>query len=550
MDIMKDDRKTLAPANTDDIAIRPTIELRLEHETILQTLESFAEAVDLWIQNDEIVSADCERFLDFFLDFGDQNHHQKEEQVLFPQLAEHPNPAAGEFVAVLESEHDVGRTYAGRLQSALQSEDPLDSRAFRQVIDNARLFIAFLREHIEKEERCLFSLADALIEGNGRVDEHDGPEPIWQSYFHQLLPHPSLELAGCVTRALTSTPVESQRRLFEKSGLTISKDPLMWKRLPDRKLRLFFEVRGKSDAIDAGGVVALVLLYDLKEDRALYAHPVHAGPSTNPLLKHFEHPMAQPKAQVGANGDRATLRILEHKKAIWNQFLNDKECLGPEEAGRRWRQRYAWSLVRLYFCARCPACRFGSPEFDGPDGTRWHDAEPAPNDTKPHFVPAELEERRNQLVDLVRASDEWKVETAYVGRGGFHILSDPVLVAGPAPGKVVAFFPSDVQVLNRGTIVGLAAHVDEVEQRVSYIHILCAGEEEEVQFMLGDRGLGLVAPQPGERGVEARSAYSTWRRSAWSTFWLNELELGLRPASCRWLSEYWKAISRLFGETR
>jgi hypothetical protein len=77
-----------------------------------------------------------------------------------------------------------------------------------------------------------------------------------------------------------------------------------------------------------------------------------------------------------------------------------------------------------------------------------------------------------------------------------------------------------------------------------YVHCLPAGPEAEPLFLHGERALGL--PLAGI-GAEARKAYAAWRRSAWSRFWLDELELGRHAASRRWLDGWWEALGRLFA---
>ncbi|MBW2444688.1 MAG: hypothetical protein JRG83_02050, partial [Deltaproteobacteria bacterium] len=332
--------------------------------------------------------------------------------------------------------------------------------------------------------------------------------------------------------------VAMQRAMLERIGRRIEPAPLLWRMLPSGHLRLFFPVTGASDAIEKGTVVALVLLYDLAEERPLYAHPVHAGPGANPLLQHLSGPMAHPKAQEGGNGERATLRLLEHKRTLWERFEHEREELGPEEAGRLWRERYGWSLVRLYFCERCAACRFGSPFLEGSDGEPFRSTGSAVPEEARELQPGES----SQIAAAVRASEPWRIEVAYAQRGGFTVRDEPSRVEALGADWRIVLFPTDAEWIEGGTLVGAIAYFHVPSGETRYASCLSAGPEAETLFLRGDTALGLPLTDAAARG-----AYAAWRAQAWSSFWLDELELGLHAASRRWLHGYWDALGRLFG---
>lgn len=366
-------------------------------------------------------------------------------------------------------------------------------------------------------------------------------DPLWRLLAAQYRRPMDATLRRHVSTALASAAVRAPRELLERLGLQIDTTPVLWKYLPGPYLRLFFRAEGESPAVEEGQVVALVLLHDPHSGKTLYAHPIHAGPQANPFLKHLHSPMSAPKAQEGPNGDRATLRLLEHKRAIWDRFLLDCEKLEPGKAGQLWRDRYFWALVRLYFCERCPACRWGSPLFDGVPGEPHRTAcnEPLPGHIAPGLTEA--------LFERLRESDAWAVESAYVQRGGFAVSPAPALAVSISADTVFVAFPTDVQYVEPGVPVGLALYADASSANVLHAHVLTAGPEPEPAFLFGDRALGLPPPQPGQAGVAAREAYVRWRQQGWSQFWLRELEDGLHAAGRFWLAEYWEALKRLLG---
>jgi len=365
--------------------------------------------------------------------------------------------------------------------------------------------------------------------------------PLWRVVAAHYRRPMDTALRRHVSAAMDSEAVRMQRDLLAPLGLRIDRAPVLWKYLPGPYLRLFFRVEGDSAAVEEGRVVALVLLHDPQGGRTLYAHTVHADPHANPLLKHLHGPMSSPKAQDGANGERATLRLLEHKQAIWDRFLLDRERMKPQEAGQLWRERYFWALVRLYFCERCPACRWGSPHFDGAPGelhrTEYTGALPG------YIAPA----LTTTWFDHLRESCAWTIESTYVQRGGFTLNPTPALAVKMNADTVFVAFRTEVEHVGPGIPVGAAFYADASSAESRHAHVLTAGPEPELAFLHGDRVLGLPRPQLGREGDAARESYASWRRQAWSDFWLRELEDGLHAASRVWLTEYWEALTRLFG---
>ncbi len=349
------------------------------------------------------------------------------------------------------------------------------------------------------------------------------------------------EAESIIKAVLVSPPMHALRTLLGRTGLQVESQTIVYKDLSDSLVRLMFPVTGGP--IADGAVVSVVCLFDRQSDRTLYAHPMHAGPGLNPLMRHPDGPMAAPKSQAGADGDRASRRIIEHKQALWDRLVRERPALGEEEAGRRWREGYYWSLQRLYFCSGCTPCKWGSPFFDGLDPSVPRKAIVA---TPANSAPL-MDKAYSAIVADVLSSDEWRVESAYVQRGGFTVIEIPHLLKKLDSEFVQVVFPTNALLLQAGALVAVAFTSHLPSRRVVFSHCLCAGPEAEIHFMKGDVAFGLPRPQPGATGEDARSAYRSWRRSAWSQFWLNDLESGLAVASETWLQEFWVALEELFG---
>lgn len=568
----------------------PTAPLRDDHRLIRHVLAVLEELVGRAARGEKLEIDPVDAALVFFRDFEHGAHHAREELLLEALETAGVEPAGGPPAMVAE-EHALGAGLLESFEAAAEAFRTAGEPALPELLREARTYAGFLRRHADKEEHCLFGFADRVLAG-GRARElaastaalaadpalarrearareavtrelarrgmalpappvlgnpPPGAAPAsperasgpmrWREAAVQLPPDPGSELEAQVRAAFDSPPVRALRAALARVGAELDPTPLLSKVLPGGHLRIFFPVRGGPAGLEAGQVVAAVLLHDLASGRTLYAHPVHAGPGANPLLRHLGGPMARPKAQEGENGDRATLRLLEHKRAIWAAFREEATRAG-EAAAARWRERYAFALVRLYFCERCSACRWGHPSYDGAGVSPWT----PPEDPGAGAASAELSEADRELGRRAAGSEAFAVERAYARRGGFEISREPILVGEAGPDTVVVF-PSDARLLEAGSLVGAAAHLDRASGTVRHVHCLSAGPEPEMVFLHGDRALGLGVP--GDDA--ARRAYARFREEAWTRFWLRELEEGLAAASRAWLAEYRDALARLLG---
>jgi hemerythrin-like domain-containing protein len=100
--------------------------------------------------------------LDFFENFTDR-HHDKEEEMLFPLLAQHGIGPDQTVVSALMSQHEAGRMYGAKMRaelSRLQDGDPIAARA---LAEDARGYTELIREHIRIEDQYFYKLADEVL---------------------------------------------------------------------------------------------------------------------------------------------------------------------------------------------------------------------------------------------------------------------------------------------------------------------------------------------------------------------------------------------------
>jgi hemerythrin-like domain-containing protein len=103
--------------------------------------------------------------VDFFRGFTDGCHHAKEEEKLFPAMEKRGVPREGGPIGVMLAEHEQGRAYVRAIAEAAARYSKGDKSAASALIQNGRGYVELLRQHIAKEDRVLFPMADKVLSG-------------------------------------------------------------------------------------------------------------------------------------------------------------------------------------------------------------------------------------------------------------------------------------------------------------------------------------------------------------------------------------------------
>jgi hemerythrin-like domain-containing protein len=141
--------------------MNPTTILMNEHRVIEQVLNCL-EVMASRAEDGQMDGEAASQAIDFFRTFADRCHHGKEETHLFPALEAKGMPKQGGPTGVMRYEHDLGRRHLTDMQAAV------DSGAATAFAQAARHYVVLLREHIRKEDHCLFPMADSLLTGADR----------------------------------------------------------------------------------------------------------------------------------------------------------------------------------------------------------------------------------------------------------------------------------------------------------------------------------------------------------------------------------------------
>ncbi len=144
-----------------------------EHQVIERVITALELAAERLKQGQAVRPGFFVDAADFIKGFADGCHHRKEEGVLFPAMVAAGMPQDGGPIAVMLSEHELGRAHTRAMREAAQKLAAGETRAREAVWANAQSYAELLRQHIAKENGVLFPMANRVIPApaQGRVAE-------------------------------------------------------------------------------------------------------------------------------------------------------------------------------------------------------------------------------------------------------------------------------------------------------------------------------------------------------------------------------------------
>lgn len=176
----------------------PTEILRHEHRAIqmaLGILHKLCEKLTEPVPDKENVFGHVDGILEFISVFADQCHHGKEETLLFPAMERAGVPREGGPICVMLMEHEMGRNYVQGMRAAWNQVKNGEMSAVHSFVQHAGEYISLLSNHIDKEDNCLFAMAEARLSTSVQrelVQEFEIMEVVKigkgrHEAFHQLL---------------------------------------------------------------------------------------------------------------------------------------------------------------------------------------------------------------------------------------------------------------------------------------------------------------------------------------------------------------------------
>jgi hemerythrin-like domain-containing protein/ribosomal protein S27AE len=150
-------------------ARKPTEILSEEHQLILRALTIAREQADSLRRTGQVNRENIQKLVTFFRQFADKFHHAKEEDLLFIKMKQRGMPVDGGPIGVMLAEHQDFRGYLAAVADALsRSED--DDSLRNLIIRNLSAYIEGLSQHIEKEDKILYPMADGILTDSDQLE--------------------------------------------------------------------------------------------------------------------------------------------------------------------------------------------------------------------------------------------------------------------------------------------------------------------------------------------------------------------------------------------
>ncbi len=176
----------------------PTEMLEAEHRFIAKVVSAAGLLADKLEAGQSIEGQVFQNIVEFMRIYADKCHHGKEENLLFPLLAERGVPTRGCPVEALMHEHVMGRALVQGLAEAAELWQKGDLSAAENLIKNLRGIAALYPNHIWKEDYLLFPMSNKVLSAEDQQQlalKFDGVEEAVGREVHQRLEQLSEQLA-------------------------------------------------------------------------------------------------------------------------------------------------------------------------------------------------------------------------------------------------------------------------------------------------------------------------------------------------------------------
>src|SRR5262249_4968162 len=158
--------------------------LNNEHRVIEQVLKCLERIAERCATEGRLNRPDAEQALDFFRTFADQCHHHKEEDHLFRFLETKGCSRQNGPTGVMLGEHELSRLDVRAMAAAVPKAEAGDPAAVDNFLVHAFSYVRLLREHIRKEDDCLFPMADRALSAKEQYDLLEAFEQVEANKLH------------------------------------------------------------------------------------------------------------------------------------------------------------------------------------------------------------------------------------------------------------------------------------------------------------------------------------------------------------------------------
>jgi hemerythrin-like domain-containing protein len=147
--------------------MQPTDILMNEHRVIEQVLNCLEKILEQCTTEKKLDTKSAKQAIEFFRSYADRCHHGKEEAHLFPVMQANGFSGGCSPVVVMLREHELGRLYIQGMDAVIEPAAAGDPESLKWFIQHGQSYLNLLKEHIRKEDICLFPAA------NHRLAEKD-----------------------------------------------------------------------------------------------------------------------------------------------------------------------------------------------------------------------------------------------------------------------------------------------------------------------------------------------------------------------------------------
>ena len=139
-----------------------TNSLRNDHNLIEKVISSMKATVSLLKDGKVIPESILLQTIDFTKNFVDVCHHGKEEETLFPALAQTGMPTKMGPIARMLLEHQITKEIASKIEES--SKNYITNGDSEELVHNIEQYIQHVTDHLYKENNRLFMMADARLQ--------------------------------------------------------------------------------------------------------------------------------------------------------------------------------------------------------------------------------------------------------------------------------------------------------------------------------------------------------------------------------------------------
>ena len=174
--------------------------LMSEHRVIEGVLASLERAVGRLEAGQAVQASFFIQAAEFIKGFADGCHHRKEEGVLFPAMEAAGVPRQGGPIGVMLAEHEEGRRLTRGMREAAQRLEKGEPDAKIEVVKHALGYTRLLHQHIAKEDKVLFPMAERVIAKEAQVELEKAFQRVEQEETGEGVHEKYMELAEALER--------------------------------------------------------------------------------------------------------------------------------------------------------------------------------------------------------------------------------------------------------------------------------------------------------------------------------------------------------------